>query len=68
MDNDFRKLFKIKVEFEDDAPRNSENMIKLARFAHGFCAKEGLPQLDRTGVASLVDYATVLANDKENFY
>ena len=65
IDNDFRKLFKIKVEFEDDAPRNSENMNKLARFAHGFCAKEGLPQLDRSGVASLVDYATVLANDKE---
>ena len=65
VDSDFRKLFKIKVEFEDDAPRNSENMIKLARFAHGFCEKEGLPQLDRTGVASLVDYATVLANDKE---
>lgn len=30
-----------------------------------FAWKEGLPQLDRTGVASLVDYATVLANDKE---
>ena len=29
VDSDFRKLFKIKVEFEDDAPRNSENMIKL---------------------------------------
>ena len=65
LDNDFRKLFKIKVEFEDDAPRNLENMQKLARFAHGFCSKEELPPLDRSGVAKLIDYATALADDKE---
>ena len=28
MDNDFRKLFKIKVEFEDDAPITSESINK----------------------------------------
>lgn len=65
LDNDFRKLFKIKVEFEDDAPRNLENMKKLARFAHGFCEKEELPPLDRSGVARLIDYATTLADDKD---
>lgn len=48
IDNDFRKLFKIKVEFEDDAPRTVENMNKLARFAQGFCEKQELPPLDRT--------------------
>ena len=36
MDADFRKLFKAKVEFEDDAPRTDENILKLARFMHGF--------------------------------
>ena len=65
LDNDFRKLFKIKVEFEDDAPRNFENMQKLAKFAHGFCEKEELPHLDKTGVARLIDYATALTDDKE---
>ena len=46
MDSDFRKLFKIKVEFEDDAPINTEdNVNKLARFVHGFCEQEELPQL-----------------------
>ena len=29
MDPDFRKLFKIKVEFADDAPLNKDNMVKL---------------------------------------
>ena len=30
LDHDFRKLFKIKVEFEDDAPRTIENVNKLS--------------------------------------
>ena len=36
MDSDFRKLFKIKVEFEENAPITTENIHKLARFIHGF--------------------------------
>lgn len=63
LDSDFRKLFKVKVEFEDDAPRTAENMNKLARFAHGFCEQEALPPLDRSGMAALVDYATKLADN-----
>ena len=47
MDSDFRKLFKIKVEFEDDAPKTVENMNKLARFVKGFCDQEELSPLDK---------------------
>ena len=36
MDSDFRKLFKIKVEFEDDAPITNDNANKLSRIVHGF--------------------------------
>lgn len=65
LDHDFRSLFKIKVEFEDDAPRTIENMNKLARFASGFCEQEELLPLDKSGMAGLIDYATKLANDKD---
>ena len=61
MDSDFRKLFKIKVEFEDDAPITNENLNKLARIIHGFCAYEGLPHLDRGAMAKLVEYGSKLA-------
>ena len=37
VDADFRKLFKIKVEFEDDAPLTVDNMNKLARVVEGLC-------------------------------
>ena len=64
MDPDFRKLFKIKVEFADDAPKNDENILRLARFFHSFCEKEGLPHLDKNAVARMIEYASRLANDK----
>ena len=61
MDADFKKLFKIKVEFEDDAPLNKENANKLARIIHGFCENDGLPHLDRSAMARLTEYASKLA-------
>ncbi len=64
LDSDFKKLFKIKVEFEDDAPLTVENMNKLARVVHGFCTSADLPPLDRTGMAKVIEFASRLANDK----
>ena len=64
MDSDFRKLFKIKVEFEDDAPKTVENMNKLARFVKGFCDQEELSPLDKSAVAKIVEYASKLADDQ----
>ena len=61
MDSDFKKLFKIKVEFEDDALINPENLQKLAQIVHGFCEHEQLPHLDKSGMARLVEYASKLA-------
>ena len=61
MDSDFRKLFKIKVEFEESAEITNENVNKLAQIIHGFCEHEGLPQLDRDAMARLVEYASKLA-------
>ena len=63
-DIDFRKLFKIKVEFEDDAPLTPENMNKLARVVEGFCQTEELPPLDRTGMAKVIEFASRLANNQ----
>ena len=61
MDSDFRKLFKIKVEFEDDAPLTKENANKLAQIIHGFCKAEELPHLDKGAMAKLVEYSSKMA-------
>ena len=65
MDNDFRKLFKIKVEFEDDAPITPENINKLARFIAGYCMQEELPPLTKEAVAKVVEYASKVADNQE---
>ena len=61
MDSDFRKLFKIKVEFEESAKISDENLNKLAQIIHGFCEHQELPELDKTGMARLVEYSSKLA-------
>ena len=61
MDSDFRKLFKIKVEFEESAEINEDNLNKLAQIIHGFCEHEGLPHLDKEAMAKLVEYGSKLA-------
>ena len=64
VDNDFRKLFKIKVEFEDDAPLNEKNLQDLARFVHGYCEDDELPHLDKFAVARLAEYSTRLSTNQ----
>ena len=61
MDSDFRKLFKVKVEFEESAKITPENLNKLSQIIHGFCEHEGLPPLDKDAMARLIEYASKLA-------
>ena len=61
MDADFRKLFKIKVEFEESATLNTANANKLAQIIHGFCEYEELPHLDKDAMAKLIEYSSKLA-------
>ena len=65
VDSDFRKLFKIKVEFEETAPINEQNINKLARFVHTFCEQEELPPLNKSAMARIVEYASRVAGDKD---
>ena len=64
MDEDFRKLFKIKVEWEDEAPINQENVNRLAMIIHDYCAQEELPQLDKYAMARVVEFSSRLAGDQ----
>ena len=65
LDDDFRKLFKIKVEFEEDAPKNEENITKLIRFVKSYCEQEELLDIDKEAMAKVVEYASKLSGDKE---
>lgn len=64
MDDDFKKLFKIKVEFEEAAPKTVENIIKVSKFIKSFCEQENLLDLDKEAAAKVVEFASKLSGDK----
>jgi len=64
-DEDFRKLFKIKADFDSEMDRTRENMTKMAAFVRSLCEKEGIKHCDRTGVAQIVEYSSRLAEHQE---
>ncbi len=64
MDSDFKHLFKIKVEWEEKAELNNENINKLARIIHDYCEKAGLLHLDKFAMAKIVEYTSRMAEDQ----
>ena len=65
MDEDFRKLFKIKVEFEEDAPKTTENIERLSNFVRSFCIQENLLDLDKEAMAKVIEFSSKLSGDKQ---
>jgi len=64
-DPDFPKLFKVQVDFEDEAERSAENLNLLARFIAAVVRDWGLRPADAGAVARLSDEASRLADDNE---
>ena len=65
MDEDFRKLFKVKVEFEEQAPRTTKNILRLANFVKSYCTQEKLLDLDKEALAKVVEVTSKMSGDKE---
>ena len=64
-DDDFRKLFKIKADFDIVMGRSLENMTKMANFISTHSKREGVRHFDRSGVARMVEYSSRLAEHQE---
>lgn len=64
MDSDFKKLFKVKADFEDSYPRNKENVLKLARYVAFVAKKHSLLPFTSGAIKEIVEYSSRCANDK----
>lgn len=64
MDADFKKLFKVKADFDDDYPRNKENIDKLSRFIAFIVNKYNLLPFSVDGVKEIIEYSSRCANDQ----
>ncbi|MDL5040066.1 Lon protease family protein [Heyndrickxia coagulans] len=65
VDEDFHKLFKVKVEFDTVMKRNEENRIKMAHFIKNYAERKGLLPFHRRAVAKVIDHSSRLAEEQE---
>lgn len=64
-DEDFRKLFKIKADFDIDMSNSKENCMKYASFISSHCENNGLLHFDKSAVAAVIEYSRRLAEHKD---
>ncbi|MCK5671193.1 AAA family ATPase, partial [Candidatus Bathyarchaeota archaeon] len=64
-DPEFKKIFKVKAEFDNTMARSRENVEQYAQFMCTLANKEGLKHLEQTGIAAIVEYSSRLASDQD---
>ena len=65
MEPEFKKIFKVKAEFDTTMDRTEENVQQYAQFMCTICNKEKLNHLDSSGIAAIVEFSSRLASDQE---
>ncbi|WP_077214702.1 Lon protease family protein [Bacillus dakarensis] len=64
VDEDFHKLFKVKVEFNTVMKKDDENSLKMARFVKNYCEQQGLLPFHQRAIAKMIDYSSRLVEDQ----
>lgn len=64
MDPDFKKLFKIKADFDDSYDRSKENVKKLVQFIAHVCKKHSLLPLNKSGVKEIIEFSSKCAGNQ----
>ena len=64
-DDDFKKIFKAKADFDTVMDRNSESINEYTSFITKICHEENLKPFDRSGAAGVVEYGVRLAGKQE---
>lgn len=63
-DDDFRKLFKVKADFDIEMSRSDEHVQKYAAFIADRIKEDNLRPFHKSGVAKVVEYGSRLIEDK----
>ncbi len=65
LDEDFRKIFKVKADFDYEMDWNEEALQGYAMFISDRCHVEGLLHFDPSAVAEVVEYGARLVDDQQ---
>ncbi len=65
LDEDFRRLFKIRADFDVEMDLTPEHLSAYAQFASARCREADLPPFSGDGVAAIAEQGARLADDQE---
>ena len=65
LDEDFRKLFKIKADFDTEVDRTDQTTALYATAIGAICNRQGLRPFDRTAVAKVLEHSARLADHQQ---
>ncbi|MBN1272166.1 MAG: AAA family ATPase [Candidatus Aminicenantes bacterium] len=61
LDKDFKKIFKIKAEFDSEMKKEKNSLLEYTSFIKKICIDDKLMPLNREGIAAVCEYGTRLA-------
>lgn len=65
MDDDFKKIFKIRADFDNEMPNDQKSLTSYMSFIKWLCDEEKLRQFDLHAVTEFVEYGVRLAGDQK---
>jgi len=65
LDEDFKKIFKIKAEFDSEMKKDSQTIKEFIAFIKKISEEDNLKAFDKSGMAAVVEYGTRLAGRQE---
>ena len=64
-DNDFKKIFKIKAEFDSETERSPETIKEYASFIKKICDEDNLTPFNQSGMAAVIEYGMRLSGQQK---
>ncbi len=61
MDEDFKKIFKVKAEFDSEMKKDNQTIKEYIAFMNKISQEDDLTPLDKSGIAAVVEYGTRLS-------
>jgi lon-related putative ATP-dependent protease len=65
LDEDFKKIFKVKADFDSVMPKDDQNVHQYACFIKKICDDDRLLPFDKTGVAGVVEFGVRVAGTQK---
>lgn len=63
-DEEFKKIFRIKADFDTEMERNEENILKIGSFVAYQCKEENLLPFHREALGAIIDLSSRIADEK----